>query len=43
MFELGMPLMEVPPVPLKPARWLDDVRAVRDGSVGDRLSRYLLD
>jgi hypothetical protein len=41
MFELGMPLMDVPPTPLKPERWLDDVRAVRAGTVKDRLSEVL--
>jgi hypothetical protein len=37
MFELGMPLMDIPPTPLKPERWLDDVRAVRAGTVNERL------
>ena len=41
IFELGMPLMDLPPAPLKPERWLDAVRAVRAGTVKDRLAHVL--
>lgn len=43
MFELGLPLMQIPPAPLAPEVWSDDAQAARAGRVAGRIAAALAD